>query len=99
MMLGDLHIEMAALKAAGHWLLGSGWTDALVHCGVATRGTAESYLNAFHAKLTRYAHQVFVSALFIMQRRAFVKFQKKTQTLNHGVNQDVPVVHSSSTGP
>jgi hypothetical protein len=72
-MLRVLHIEMAALKAAGQWLAGSGWSDSLVHCGLATRGTAESYLNASHVKRARYAHQVFVSALFIMQRRAFAK--------------------------
>ena len=28
-MLGGLHVEMAAVKLAGEWLKGSGWTESL----------------------------------------------------------------------
>ena len=49
-MLGGLHIEMAALKALGHWLDGSGWTSAVVQSNLASAGTAESFLKAFHMR-------------------------------------------------
>ena len=40
-MLRGLHIEMAAFKALGGWLDGSGWTDCLVQAGVAKVGMAD----------------------------------------------------------
>ena len=39
-MLGGLHIEMAAFKALGDWLDDSGCTDALVQSGIDKSGTA-----------------------------------------------------------
>jgi len=71
-MFGGLPVEMAALKTAGQWLTGSGWNDALVHCGLATRGVADSFLHASHVKRTRYAHQVSAAALHILQRKSFL---------------------------
>ncbi|CAB4040300.1 Hypothetical predicted protein [Paramuricea clavata] len=47
-MFGGLHIEMAALKALGTLLNGSGWTAALGEAKVASPGTAESFLRASH---------------------------------------------------
>ena len=47
-MLGGLHIEMAAFKALGGWLDGSGWTNCLVQAGVAKVGMAGSFLKASH---------------------------------------------------
>ena len=42
-ILGGLHIEMAALKMLGKWLSCSGWAEALCNAGVATQG-ATSHL-------------------------------------------------------
>ena len=66
-MLAGLHIEMAAFKALGGWLDGSGWTDRLVQAGVAKVGMADSFLKASHITRTRHAHQVTAAALFILQ--------------------------------
>lgn len=41
---GGLHIEMVALRSAGTILRGSRWTSAFSEAGVASSGTAESYL-------------------------------------------------------
>ena len=41
-MLDGLHIEMAALAAAGKFLDGSGWTDSLVLSGVPSADGIES---------------------------------------------------------
>ena len=40
-MFGALHIEMAAWKAVGTWIDGSGWTDVLTQLDVATSGKAD----------------------------------------------------------
>ena len=45
-MFGGLHIEMAAFKAIGGLLKDSGWTTALTEAGIASSGTAESFLTA-----------------------------------------------------
>jgi hypothetical protein len=47
-MLGGLHMEMAALKTMGNWLEGSGLTNAIVQPNMASAGTADSFLNASH---------------------------------------------------
>lgn len=57
-MIGGLHIEMAALKMLGDLLEGSGWTGALVKADVASPGKADSFLKASHVTRTRRAHQV-----------------------------------------
>ena len=47
-MLGGLHMELAALKAAENLPESSRWKGALVQAGVATSGKADSFLNASH---------------------------------------------------
>ena len=42
-VLGGLHIEMAAFKVLGDWLDGSGWTSAIVATEVASGGVAVVY--------------------------------------------------------
>ena len=51
-MFGGLHIELAGLKTLGDLLKSSGWTSALVQAGVATAGTADSFLTASHITRT-----------------------------------------------
>ena len=63
-MFGGLHIEMAALKSIGTLLQDSGWTTALVESGIATSGTADSYLSASSVTRTRQMHQVTASCLY-----------------------------------
>ena len=74
-MLGGLHIEMAAFKALDGWLDGSGWTDCLVQAGVAKVGMADSFLKASHITRTRHAHQVTAAALFILQNHAYEEYK------------------------
>ena len=45
-IFGGLHIEMAALKSIGTLLQSSGWTSVIVEAGIASSGTAESFLSA-----------------------------------------------------
>ena len=85
-MFGGLHIELAALKTAGDWLQGSGWPQVLEQAGIATAGTADSFLRATHITRTRRAHQVTAAALYILQRRAF---DRHCQTLTE-TGQDLP---------
>ena len=70
-MFGGLHIEMAAFKLLGNLLQGSGWTSALVQAGIASSGTAESFLKASHVTRTRRAHQVTACALEILKDGAY----------------------------
>ena len=63
-MFGGLHIELAALKTLSDLLKCSGWTSALVHAGVTTAGTADSFLTAAHITCTRRAHQVTACVLY-----------------------------------
>ena len=69
-MFGGLHIEMAAWKAVGTWMDGSGWTDALTQAEVATSGKADSYIQAAHLMRTRNAHGVTAASLYILQCQA-----------------------------
>lgn len=57
-MLGGLHVEMALWKTVGDYLDCSGWTNALTQAGIASSGTAESFLSCSHVTRTRHAHQV-----------------------------------------
>ena len=66
-MLGGLHIEMAALSNIGGWLEDSGWTKE----NIASAGTAQSFLNGTHVSRTRHAHQVTASSLYILMQRAY----------------------------
>ena len=77
MMLGGLHIEMAAFKILGNLLDGSGWTEALVQAGVAAAGTADSFLKAFHLTRTRHAYQVTASSLYLLLEDAYTDYYKK----------------------
>jgi len=54
LLMGGLHIEMAALRALGPLLQQSGWDEALAAAGVTTSGRAQSMLKGSH--VTRYAH-------------------------------------------
>ena len=48
-MMGGLHIEMAALKVLGDWLQNSGWTRALVRADITTPGKADTMLKTHNS--------------------------------------------------
>jgi len=72
-MFGGLHIEMAMWKTFGDYLESSGWTNALIQTGIASSGTADSFLKASHLTRTRHAHQLSALALSKLQHEAFLQ--------------------------
>jgi hypothetical protein len=52
-MFGSLHMEMVVWTTCGNYLEGSGWTSALTQAGIASSGTADSFLKASHLTRTR----------------------------------------------
>ena len=72
-LFGGLHIEMAVWNTYGDYLEGSGWTSVLTRAGIASSGTADSFLKAAHLTRTRHAHQISVLALAKLQNDAFLK--------------------------
>ena len=75
-LLGGLHIEMAALATLGDLLDGSGWTNAITQAEVAAAGMADSFLKATHVKRTRYAHQVTCSALSNLLHQSYDAYRQ-----------------------
>ena len=71
-MFGGLHIEMALWTTLGDLLDSSGWTTALCEAGIATSGTADSFLKASHLTRTRHSHQVTLLALSKLQHEASI---------------------------
>ena len=71
-MFGGLHIEMAAMKSLGTLLEASGWTSAIVEAGVASPGTAESFLTAVSVTGTRLAHQITACILYKLIKEAYL---------------------------
>lgn len=59
------------------WLLGCGWTQALVQAERATAGTADSFLRAVHVGRTKHAHLVTAAALHILQYKAHDKYKER----------------------
>ena len=76
-MFGGLHIEMVMWKTYGDYLEGSGWTSAMVQAGIASSGTADSFLKVSHLTRTRHAHQVTTLALPKLQQGAFMHTKGK----------------------
>lgn len=70
-MFGGLHLEKALWTVLGDVLEASGWIDALTESGIATAGTAQSFLTVSHITRTRHAHQVSALALENLQQEAF----------------------------
>ena len=71
-VMGGLHIEMAIWSTMGDYLEASGWTTALTQAGVASPGSADSFLKASHLSRTRRGHQICALALAKLQADAFL---------------------------
>ena len=56
----------------GNWLKGSGWT--FEQADVTTSGTADSFLKVSYVTCTRRAHQISLTSLFILKRRAYENY-------------------------
>ena len=74
-ILGGLHIEMAAFKTIGNLLKESGWTAVLTEAGIASSGTAESFLPASSVTKTRLAHQVTACMLYKLLQCAYDQYK------------------------
>ena len=64
MILGGLYIEVAAFKTIGNLLKGSGWTTVLTEAGIASSGTAASFLSVSSITKIRLVHQVTACTLY-----------------------------------
>ena len=62
---------MAYMCALGDWLDGSGWIDIFQKANINTPGRIESFLKGSNVKRSRYAHQVSLSSLVAISRKAF----------------------------
>lgn len=71
-MLGGLHIEMAAFKMLGKWLNCSGWAEALCNANVA-----DSFLAASHLTRTRRGHQVIAASLNLLMSKGYEEYLAK----------------------
>ena len=61
----------------GDYLEGCGWTNVLIQAGVASSGTADSFLKASHLTRTRHVHQLTAFALGKLQDDAFLHAQSE----------------------
>ena len=66
-----LHIEMAAFKTIGNLLKESGWTAVLTEAGIASSGTAESFLSASRIIKIRLVHQVTACTFYNLLQCAY----------------------------
>jgi len=78
-MFGELHIEMAFLKAIGGWLEESGWTAALTEANIAFAGTADSFLKATSVTRTRRAHQITASSLYVLLTKSYTSYKESLE--------------------
>lgn len=77
-MFGGLHIEMAALRSLGTILENSGWTSAIAEAGVASSGTAESFLTVSSVTRTRLAHQITACCLYKLMKEAYQDYSEES---------------------
>ena len=85
-MFGGLHIEMVALKSIETLLINSGWTGALVEAGVASPGTADSFLSASSITRTRLADKITACSLYKLLKAAHTDDTNETDE----VPEEVP---------
>ena len=69
--IGELHTTMAALRAAGSYIEGSGLDDAWVEADIFSPTTVREILKCKHYKRTLNAHIASLLALFSLYQKAF----------------------------
>ncbi|KAK1891936.1 Ribonuclease PH [Dissostichus eleginoides] len=80
---------MAMWKTYGDYLEASGRTTALTEAGIASSGTADSFLKASHLTRTRHAHQVSALALAKLQQDAFLDMVTDNEKTKEAWRQDM----------
>jgi len=78
-VMGALHIEDKMHQMIGKSLCDSGWSNILTQAQILTSGRAQSVLDEHHIKCTRYAHQVSVVSLRILQQRSYTEYCSSVQ--------------------
>ena len=78
MMFVGLHIEMAAPKSIGTLLQDIGWTGALTEAGIASTGTAESFLTASSITRTRQMHKITACCLHKLMETTYSDYCTET---------------------
>ena len=66
-------------SVAGTFLRDSGWTGALTESGVASAGTADSFLSAASLTKTRQAHQVTACSLYKLLKSAYSSYLEELE--------------------
>ena len=74
LMIGALHIEDKMHQMIGKLLKDSGWSNILTQAQVLTSGRAQSVLDEHHIKRTRYAHQVSLVNLYLLQQKSYTVY-------------------------
>ena len=97
MMFGVRHVELTALKAIGTWTEDSGWTGALVKSGIASSGTADSFLKASPVSKTRRAHQITASVLTILMLTAYKSYCNVVEEPREIMSYKVPFFQTRMT--
>ena len=97
MIIGGLHIEMAALKSMGSLLQHSGWTSALDEERVASCGTAEFCLSATGITRGRQARHITACCLYKQRKAAYnsycrVKVNKAFMFSKSGLRNKVHIL-------
>ena len=79
LVMGGLHIEMAMLGVLGNFMVGSGWTAALVEAEIFTSGRADGILKGTPITRARYAHQVTSASLHLLLTDAYSSYKESEQ--------------------
>jgi len=81
-MFGGLYIEIAAFKALGEFLYGSGWVNAPVNEDIASPGTTELFEKVSHLAKARRAHEITAAALYVSSQH-MMTIKQLYQRPNH----------------
>ena len=73
--LGGMHVELTVDKCLGNWLEGSGWTTTVTNSGIASGGTADSFLKTSHLGRTKHAYQLTAVVLYTLVDHAHVLYK------------------------
>jgi len=79
LMIGTLHIKDKMHQMIGKLLKDSGWSNIFTQAQVFTSGRAQSVLDEHHIKRTRYAHQVSLVSLYLLQQRSYTVYCSSVQ--------------------
>ena len=77
--MGFLHVEMASQECGGKLLSGSGWERMFSLANIFTSGVAASLLSGKHVKRTRYAYQLTLAWLHVLEIQAYEEYCHETQ--------------------